>query len=164
VTQPTAVVIGAVIGASSAILGSFLAYLWQARLERDRWRREREEAVLGGLTRELASLSHSIMWATFKALDASKVVAATLKAKELHQGIADVVEAQMHVAAFNRNLYERVTPRVSEIIKLGGNTYQLLSAAMSDFDSTRQQLLDRNGEALTFIKKLPQEFENLLRR
>jgi hypothetical protein len=35
---------------------------------------------------------------------------------------------------------------------------------MSDFDSTRQQLLDRNGEALTFIKKLPQEFENLLRR
>jgi hypothetical protein len=164
--QPTAVVVGAAIGAIAAILGGFLTFAFQTRLERERWRREREDSVLGGLTRELASISHSMMWATFKALNQNEVTAATLKAyeEELHEGIASSVGAQMHVAAFQRELYERITPHVSKMIELGGDTYRLLSEASIDFPSNSQKLLARNGQALMFIKTLPKDFADMLRR
>ena len=50
------------------------------------------------------------------------------------------------------------------MIELGGDTYRLLSKASIDFDSNRQSLLDRNGEALTFIKALPRDLAEMLRR
>jgi hypothetical protein len=170
-TEAVAALLGASIGGVFGFLGSYLTARHQARLERDRWERahsdrldEETRVALAELTRTLAGVSHSIMWATYRALrdeEANEVV--DVYEKELHEGIADAVKAQMHVAALSHSLYSNVTQQVSEIIRLGSDSSKALAGARKNFDAHRQDLLICNQRALRLIKSIPAEFGEMLR-
>jgi hypothetical protein len=124
--QAAAALLGAAIGAFSGFGGSYLTAVRQSHLERERWQRARDDVVradtrraMEQLTRDMAALSHSMMWATYKALEGRSVPASAVTAyeAELHRYIADMVSAQTLVSAVDRQLYERVTPGVSKLIR-----------------------------------------------
>jgi len=170
--QSIAVLLGALIGGLVGLLGSYLTSSRQAKLERERWRQARADSLtgevakaLGELTTVLASLSHSMMWATYRALKTNYVPPRALEAfeSELHLGVAEAVSAQMRVATLDRQLYERITPRVSLIIRLAGDTFDVLVAAGADVSAYREGLQNQNRQALDFVKAVPGDFAELLR-
>ena len=101
-TAAVAALLGASIAGIAGFLGSYLTARRAAQLERERWERAHSDRLhdetrvaVAELTRTLASISHSIMWATYRALrDEEAAAIVDLYEKELHEGIADVVKAQ----------------------------------------------------------------------
>lgn len=171
-TEAIAALLGAAIAGVSGLLGSYVTARRHAQLERERWERthadrlhDETRVALAELTRALAGLSHSLMWATYRALGdrEAAVDVSNVYERELHEGIADAVKAQMHVAALSQSLYERVTPHVSEIIRLGSESFDALAGARTDFDAHKQDLLTCNQRALTYIKALPADLGEMLR-
>jgi hypothetical protein len=168
----SAAVIGASVGAITALISSFLTGWRQSQIEREKWLRSREDTLrnetrsaLSDLAKTLASYSHSIMWSTHKALNARTFTEKDLEnfEMELHKGIADMVSAQLHIAALDKALYERVTPKISKSIALGGTTFSALRSAVKNVGPVEAQLRSCNAEALSLIKAIPQEFGNILR-
>jgi len=106
-----------------------------------------------------------MMWATYRALRTNDVPPRALEAfeAELHMGVAEAVSAQMRVATLDRQLYERITPRVSLIIRLAGDTFDVLVAAGADVSAHREDLQNQNRQALDFVKAVPGDFAELLR-
>src|SRR5215468_5621402 len=101
--QATAALIGAFIGAATALVSSLLTGWRLARIEHEKWLRAREDSfrtekrsALADVARALASYSHSIMWFTYKALDAEGVSEEELAnfEIEIHKGVADMVSCQ----------------------------------------------------------------------
>jgi len=105
-----------------------------------------------------------MMWSTYKALSAGVVQPEDVRVyeQEIHQAISEMVSSQMRIAALDDALFQRVTPLISEAIRMGGDTFLALSAATQDL-SNDQPLLDCNRSALALIKRVPIELSNLLR-
>ena len=105
-----------------------------------------------------------MMWSTYKALSTGQIQQEALQVyeQEFHEAVSDLVSTQMHIAALDYTLFERVTPLVSEAIALGGDTFLALNAAVEDsYDET--ELRSCNHKALSLIKRVPNELSNLLR-
>jgi hypothetical protein len=169
--QASTALLGAIIGASAGLLGGFLTGWRQSKLEREKWLRAREDAVLadtravlGDLTKTLASAAHSMMWSTYKAVNSAQIGREELLAYELeyHEAVADMVKSQMHISTLDRALYKRITPLVSETIALGGDTFLALTAAVEG-SANEETLVDFNRQALNLIKRIPTDLANLLR-
>ena len=161
------------IGAASGILGGYLASLRQATIEREKWFHTREDEVrkdirgaVADLMKKLAVGIHAMMWVTWKALqhDCSITVdEVTQYEKEYHQLIGDIVSAQMVLASVNSETYERITPIVSETIKVGSTTYEALLEATSHSKKRRDSLLKANREAFSLIKVIPKQVADIIR-
>ena len=168
--QPIAAIVGAAVGALGVLLGSFLTARRQERLERERWRQAHlvtmtaaTDSAMQQLTTALAGLGHSMMFSTFRALEANEVMPDLINEYrvELHEGVASSVGAHMRLATLDQALYDRITPQVSLVIRLGGRTFTDLSRASIDFATHAPVLLDRNGVALRFLEDLPLELAGI---
>jgi hypothetical protein len=106
-----------------------------------------------------------MMWATYKAITSEAFDGEGLSAfeAEFHSGVAAMVGAQMNIAALDHELFQKVTPLISEAIDLGGDTYVGLKAAVEDAKACADELGRCNERALSLIKRLPSELANLLR-
>jgi hypothetical protein len=170
--QGLAAVIGASVGAIIALISSFLTGWRQSHLEKEKWLRSREDtfrnetrSALADLAKALACYAHTIRWSIHKALNAGNFTNNHLEnfEIELHKGIADMVSAQLHIAALDKALYDRVTPRISELIKLGSNTLAALSDALESDSQVEARLSSCRAEARSLTKIIPEEFGDILR-
>lgn len=169
----------AVVGAIAALIGAAFGFgaAWysaeaQRRLEYARWLRSREDAVhqdiriaVADVVTRLSELAHSIMWFTFSSLNSiqadqsSEDVERLLDSfmDETHSLVAQIVGAQYRLAALHLEVYETVTPLVSEAIRLSEDA---IFAAEREVDVDK--LRRSNQAALTFIKKLPKGLGGLI--
>ena len=163
--------LGAVAGAVAGIGGVALAGWRQSRQEKERWLRAREDALradtrsaVAALARTLASTAHSMMWATFRVLTSGRASLEAIAAFEVefHAEVAELVGAQMHLAALDFALYEKVTPYVGQAIALGGSTYAALKASMDKSPDAEDLLRECNQQALNLIKDVPKKVAGLL--
>jgi hypothetical protein len=169
--QGSTTLIGVAIGAIAGLLGGLLTGWRQSRLETQKWLRAREDTVradtrdaLGHLAKTLASAAHSMMWSTYKALNSGPIEPEELRLyeQEFHEAVSDIVSTQMHIAALDQTLFERITPLVSEAIAIGEDTFLALKAALDD-PRNESELSDSNHKALRLIKRIPSELSDLLR-
>lgn len=169
--QGVAVVLGAAVGAVAGMGGAALAGWRQSKLETEKWTRAREDqiradlrAAVAALAKTLASTAHSMMWVTFKALTSGRASLEALASFEVefHAEVAELVGAQMRLAALDFPLYEKVTPYVSQAIGMGGNTYAALRASMEKDIDAEEQLRACNQDALNLIKEVPKKVAGLL--
>jgi hypothetical protein len=169
--QGLAVVLGAAVGALAGIIGFAVAGWRQSKLAAEKWSRAREDKArsdtrnaVAALAKTLASTAHSMMWASFKVLTAGKASHETLASFEVefHAEVAELVGAQMHLAALDFPLYEKVTPFIGQAISMGANTYAALRASMEKAPDAEDQLRACNQEALNLIKDVPKKVTGLL--
>ena len=69
----------------------------------------------------------------------------------------------MVLASVNSETYERITPIVSETIKVGSTTYEALLEATSHSKKRRDSLLKANREAFSLIKVIPKQVADIIR-
>lgn len=169
--QGIAVVLGAGAGALAGIGGAALAGWRQSKHEKEKWLRAREDALqadtrgaVAALAKTLASTAHSMMWATFRVLTSGRASLEAIAAFEVefHAEVAELVGAQMRLAALDYALYEKITPYVGQAIALGGRTYAALKASMDKSIDAEDQLRACNQEALNLIKDVPKKVAGLL--
>jgi hypothetical protein len=89
-----------------------------------------------GLTARRGGLRRD--WSTYKALSAGVVQPEDVRVyeQEIHQAISEMVSSQMRIAALDDALFRRVTPLISEAIRMEGDTFLELSAATQDLSKT----------------------------
>lgn len=105
-----------------------------------------------------------MMWSTYRALNSRRIQHEELRVyeQEFHEAVADLVSSQMHVAALDRALFERITPLVSDTIAIGEDTFLALKAAVEDCHN-EGQLRASNAKAKRLIKRVQTELSDLLR-
>jgi hypothetical protein len=82
--------------------------------------------------------------------------------REVHGLIAAVVGAQVRLAAYDKQLYEAVTPFVSRIINLTEEVDEAVALQRRDAQEDRTAIIQCNQAALQFIKELPEKIGNII--
>jgi hypothetical protein len=151
------------IAAGIGFLGGLLASLAQSRIEDQKWLRGREDEVtrdirsaVAEVATKLASLAHSVLWFTYNASDSEQVLsreAIESYDREVHGLIAAVVGAQVRLAAYDKQLYEAVTPFVSRIINLTEEVDEAVALQRRNAQEGRTTIIQCNQAALQFIRQ-----------
>jgi hypothetical protein len=166
-TEAIIAAVSALIGAALGFGGAWYSAVAERRLEYQKWLQSREDDVnrdirlaVAEVVARLSEMAHSIMWFTFSSLNAvesrrSREHVEPLLSRfmdETHALIAQTVGVQYRLAALHLGMFQRVTPLVSEAIRLSEDA---IHAAEGELDA--EGLRGSNQAALALIKKLPNE-------
>jgi hypothetical protein len=165
-------VLGALVGALAAIGGSVFTSNRQARLEKDKWQRAKEDEweketrlALADLTKSLAAAVHAIAWCTWCAM---------YEPEEMHRKHFDrydkesrelfpvIVGARVVLARLDHELHEKMTPLIKKLYRLDAE----LSHAWVLFRKEREQGLERlticYEESIQFDKEILQTVSSIV--
>jgi len=160
------------VGALAAIGGSVFTSNRQARLEKDKWQRAKEDEweketrlALAELTKSLATAVHAIAWCTWCAM---------YEPEEMHRKHFDrydresreifpvIVGARVVLARLDHELHEKMTPLIKKLYRLDAE----LSHAWVLFRKEREQGLEKLAicyeESIQFDKEILQTVSNIV--
>ena len=128
IDAPTATILGALVGAASGITGGLITVWLQLRLERAKWPKAREDALVQDLreaiqqlTVRMASALHSMCWLTWIAEErVTRVTAERIKSydDDLHKLLPEIMGFLSTVAALDKDAYTRLSPIADKIYEV----------------------------------------------
>jgi len=128
IDAPTATLLGALVGAASGITGGLITVWLQLRLERAKWPKAREDALVQDLreaiqqlTVRMAAALHSMCWLTWIAEErVSRITVERIKSydDELHKLLPEIMGFLSMVAALDKDAYTRLSPIADKIYEV----------------------------------------------
>jgi hypothetical protein len=111
------------------------------------------QTLVGELSAGIARMTHLILWTTYRATPATVAAEVADHDRETHELIGLLVSAQAKLSITSANEFHRITPWISNVIKLS----ELNDEALEDLKRTKPGAADRlsnvNSRALSFLKE-----------
>lgn len=143
---------GAVIGGLFGIAGGILTGLRQAKLEKDRWLRTRQDDIeretrlaVAELAKKMAAATQVILWLTAKAnLTPNRLTQEDITGydKDIQGLLPDILGSLMVVSALDPEASEKMSPLRGEIFRVNARIAQ----ASSQFDKSPESSVEAIAE------------------
>jgi hypothetical protein len=166
VNPPTATLLGALVGATAAILAAVITSWWLLRIEQIRTEKTREDVVsteLAGAVQELAikmsTALHSMCWLTWLTrTDPDRVTQARLDLfdSEQHKTLPEIGGYSTTVAALDKDVYKKIHQVVTDIYELDAFIGRAGLRLHEDRDEMLRRLVRADAAMVALEMQLPE--------
>jgi hypothetical protein len=175
--QATAALVGAAIGATTVFISSYLTFRYQLRLEEQKSKIAREDALDKELRsygaeviREMFSALHSMAWIAWHAYKQKELGIALINDElisQYHQEIHSAVPRLLgHLAAVDsvdKRAYKELSDRWDELQELENRIANTLVRYQSLPDESLRTLAEYHPEIMGLYKSVPQNLADIMK-
>jgi hypothetical protein len=141
--------IGALLGVVLGLAADLFKKHYELKLATQRDIR----TLIGELSADIARMTHLILWTTYRATPATVATDAADHDRETHELIGLLVSAQAKLSTVSADEFQRITPWITNVIKLSELSDQALEDMRRKKPTAEESLSAVNSRAMSFLKE-----------